>query len=484
MNHVIRLFAICLLAGSMVRADSKETSAEAKPKKPEAPATHTISRGTLKGKVPLDAVVESLEMIPLKLEPKAWNELIVLEAVPHGAKVKKGQTLVKLDTEKLREQIEDLVQDQPASKIARESAQAELQNLEQTTPLKLESAKRAHRVANEDLDYFEKTSRAQREKNTRFGVKSSEQRLANAKEELAQLEKMYRADDLVEETEEIVVKRQRFEVDAAELGLEGSKLNADWSLNTGIPREAENFKSAKRDQDLAVILAEQSIPRSLTRKRLEVEKMGRDQKKTDRRLADLQNDLSKMEITSPAEGLVYYGACENGRWPTGAVLAKKLIPSGRLAPTEVFMTVVNPEKIQLRAVISESDLAKLKAGMKGEASPVSAPGKKLAVKLEDVGWVPLPTGGFDARLSLTDKPDTRLAPGMNCKVSFDTSQKSVLLAPKEAVFADGDQKFVYLAKRNGSNEKRDVKAGDSDDKSTVITEGLSEGDKILLKRPE
>src|SRR5437773_2131812 len=71
-------------------------------------------------------------------------------------------------------------------------------NLEKTTPLNLAAARRTHRVANEELAYFEATGRAQREKSSRFNLKSAEQRLEGAKEELNQLEKMYKADDLTE----------------------------------------------------------------------------------------------------------------------------------------------------------------------------------------------------------------------------------------------------------------------------------------------
>src|SRR5206468_2329789 len=103
------------------------------------------------------------------------------------------------------------------------------------------------RIAEEDYDYFQNTGRAQREKSARFNLKSAQQRLDNAKEELSQLEKMYKADDLTEETEEIVLKRQKFAVEAADYSLETSKQMADQSLNTTIPREHEGLKNAKRD---------------------------------------------------------------------------------------------------------------------------------------------------------------------------------------------------------------------------------------------
>ena len=108
MNEIFRtpillaaLLASTLALGSALAADPKPAPAT------NTPAFHTIAKGSLKPKVQLDAVFESLDMTPVKLETKAWTDLTVLEAVAHGARVKKGQVLVKLDTEKLVEQIKE-----------------------------------------------------------------------------------------------------------------------------------------------------------------------------------------------------------------------------------------------------------------------------------------------------------------------------------------------------------------------------------------
>ncbi|HYV27234.1 MAG TPA: hypothetical protein VFA77_06850, partial [Candidatus Eisenbacteria bacterium] len=272
------------LAGSAVNSAAQTTLPVASDKKTEGPPTHTMARGALKNQIQLDAVVEAAEMTPIKLEPKVWTDLTVLEAASHGARVKKGDALVKLDTEKIKDQIEDLEQDRAVATVALELALADLDNLTQTTPLKLEAAKRSERNSDEDYAYFQKTGRAQREKSARFNVKRSEQRLENAKEELTQLEKMYKADDLTEETEEIILKRQKFVVEDAEYGLESSKQSAELILNTTIPREYETLKSAKRDQELALALAEESLPKNLSKKRLDLEKLKRDQKKSEKKL--------------------------------------------------------------------------------------------------------------------------------------------------------------------------------------------------------
>jgi multidrug efflux pump subunit AcrA (membrane-fusion protein) len=444
-----------------------------------------VARAPAKPKVTLDAILEATDMAPVKLETKAWTDLTVLEAVPHGARVRKGDVLVKLDTDKLKEQITDLEQDQAAAVLALELAQYELENLQQATPLRLDAARRTHRNATEDLGYFERIGREQREKMSKFNLKSAEQRLESAREELKQLEKMYKADDLTEETEEIILKRQKFAVESAELGLESAKLSTELALKTSIPREAETLLAGKRDQDLALALAEQSLPRALTKKRYDVEKLKRDQKKAEKRLADLKRDLDLLDVRAPMDGVVYYGACEAGKWPSGAAVAKKLMPTGKLMPNEVFITVINPDNLMLRAVVPEGELAKLKTGMEGQAAPVAAPDKKLPVKLEELGYIPLPAGGFEARLSIKPDPGLRLVPGMNAKVSLGEAQKSdALLVPKEAVFTEGSESVVYVLKAGGEPEKRSVKTGEAEGNMVAITQGLSEGEKVLLKKPE
>ena len=482
MNNTTRLLLFALFAVSLAPAATR--AADAKPADAK-PATFTVTKGALKAKVQLDAVFESAEQTPVKLDAKVWTDLTVLEAVAHGARVKKGDTLVKLDTEKLVEQIKEQEQDAPGAVIAMETAVAELANLDETTPLKQQAAKRAHRIASEELAYWESTGKAQREKNSKFNLRNAEQRLEGAKEEMKQLEKMYKADDLTEETEEIILKRQKFAVEAAELGMESSRLFFERDFKTLIPREYEALKSNKRDQDLALELSEVTLPKTLAKKRLDLDKLKRDQKKADKKFADLKKDLDLTPVTAPVEGVVYYGACENGKWTSGALVAKKLTPTGKLTANEVFMTIVNPAKMHLRAVATEADLANLKQGMKGTAAPVSAPDKKLAVKLEELDFLPQPGGGFQARLSFEKDSSLHLMPGMNAKVSLgDSGRGEVLLAPKDAVFSEGKKQFVYVPKEGAKPEKRTVKTGSDDGKMIEVLDGLSDGDKILTAKPE
>lgn len=412
MNQRNSLIAgMMLMAGGCAAVTPPTTTTNA----PPTPPVQKINQ--------LDAVFEAVTMVPVAASPKAWTDLTVLEAVPHGSRVNRGDVLVKLDLDRLRDYIQDMELDRPAAALALQLATVETENLQQTTPFKLDAAKRAQRVATEDLAYFEKTGRAQKEKAANYSVKSAQQRLANDKEELKQLQKMYKADDLIEETEEIILKRQKFAVEMAEYNLESAALNAEWSLQNTIPREADFFKAQKRDQDAALSLSERTLPGNLTKKQYELEKLKRDQKKTEKRLADLKADLENLTLRAPVAGLVYYGACELGKWTTGINVAKKLVPGGKLMPGEIIMTVVVPDKLRLKAVIPESELGQYKPGQEGTATLVSAPDRKFSIRLDEIAPVPLLTGGFEARLSVRGATPAHVTPGMTCKVSFDKSSR-------------------------------------------------------------
>ena len=99
-------------------------------------------------------------------------------------------------------------------------------------------------------------------------------------------------------------------------------------------------------------------------------------------------------------------------------VAKKLVPGGKLMPGEIIMTIVNPDKLRLKAIIAESNLGRFKPGQEGTTTLVSAPDRKFAVRLDEISAVPLLTGGFEARLSWRGALPLRVTPGMTCKVSF------------------------------------------------------------------
>ena len=90
---------------------------------------------------------------------------------------------------------------------------------------RLKTAEVAYNRARDDHKYYVEIERPLQEESTKRSLQSSERYLESATEELNQLLKMYKEDDLTEETEEIILKRQRYAVESAEFRLKSSKLS-------------------------------------------------------------------------------------------------------------------------------------------------------------------------------------------------------------------------------------------------------------------
>ncbi len=84
---------------------------------------------------------------------------------------------------------------------------------------------------------------------TEYHLKSAQEILEYAEEEYRQLEKMYKADDLREETEKIVLRRAKAGVDRAKLGLELAQASHEEAVKLSLPRMEE--RSQRPDRAIA-----------------------------------------------------------------------------------------------------------------------------------------------------------------------------------------------------------------------------------------
>ena len=74
-------------------------------------------------------------------------------------------------------------------------------------------------------------------------------------------------------------------------------------------------------------------------------------------------DRKSMAVESPADGYVYYGRCTRGKWPGVDAMASQLQEGGKLTPNNVFMTIVSPRPLRVRADVAEKDLYRLAKGL-------------------------------------------------------------------------------------------------------------------------
>jgi LAS superfamily LD-carboxypeptidase LdcB len=121
--------------------------------------THIIARGPLKVEVVLDGSLIAAHTAEVSIAPEETSQLAVQEAIPHGTRVTKGQTLVQFDPRKLTEQVRDQEASQALTELGLKQARQDLEILTKAAPLDTQLAERTRKIADEDLTLFEQVER-------------------------------------------------------------------------------------------------------------------------------------------------------------------------------------------------------------------------------------------------------------------------------------------------------------------------------------
>ncbi len=453
------------------------------------PATVKVEKGPLHVEVAAKGVFEAEEMTEVVLRPEVWTSFQVLKAIEHGTPVKKGDVLLTLDPDKLDRALRDLEADRYLSDLSLKQAEEELAAAEKLLPLDVAGAELAKKYADEDLKRYMEVDRPMIEKGMQFLAKSSADLVEYAKEELRQLEKMYKAKDLTEETEEIILRRQRNELEAAQFKLKDAEWMRDRTLNVTLPRRDQTVNETAQKQAITLEKAKATLPMSLAQKKLSLDKLRYEKGKAAEKFKQMQSDRELLTVKSPADGIVYYGKCSRGQWTTSSSMAEKLHRGGSVMPEEVIFTVVKPRPLIARATIEEKDLHFVKKGMTGKASAAAFPDLKLPVTVSNVAGVPLSAGSFELKLTVNLPKDAEsLMPGMTCSIKLAAYHKDdALTVPVSAVFTDEgdeDHPYVYVAGKDGKSEKRGVTIGKKTASKAEILQGLAAGDEILAEKPD
>ncbi len=465
-------------------AESKPAAKPAESK----PATHTVKAGLLKIDLELSGVFVAQTMNLVELRPKSWSTFKVVKAVEHGEEVEKGDVLVEFETDKIDEAIADQETTQELAALSFKQAELAIKLLETTTPIDLKMVERQKRMMEEDLKRFLEIDIALSKKSAEYSLKSSEETLEYQLEELKQLEKMYNADDLTEETEEIILKRQRNSVERAKFYLEMAKNRFDENINVYMPRDKESMLVSADLYELTMDRMKATLPIDLEREKIGFEKLKVQQKRDLEKFAKIKEDRKLMTIAAPASGIVYFGKCVRGKWSGASTVADKLRP-GASASVGPLMTIVSPRPLQIRSTVEEKSLHWVKKGMRGTVKPTAIPDGRATATVSEIDVILGVDSKYAAtfRVSLNEEMDA-IMPGMTCKVKLvPYLKKRTLVIPTKAMKTDeldDTRHYVQLVNDDGRNVKQAVTLGQKKGEIVEILDGLAKGDKILAEYPK
>jgi HlyD family secretion protein len=489
---VMAMFAGILCTQETKQGKQPDSKGGKAPAADPRPATHKVEKKPFKIEVTVKGILEAEETAeisyrphPLLMPPASQGPLTIRKIAAHGTAVKKGDLLVAFDTTKIDEVIDDLEKQKKILEAGIRLAEEELPLFEKAMPSEMAFADAGKKHADEELKYFQEVGRAQAEKEGDMYVKSAKFYREYAEEELRQLEKMYKANDLTEDTERIILRRQKERVEMAAFYYQSAVLERDYMLKHFLPNRERLLKENQVKLDQQLERTRKTQGPTLIQKQLYMARMRFDRDKDVVRLEKLRKDQAIMTMVAPMDGIVYHGKFAKGNWSVSGSLENRLTPNGTVFPEEVFLTVVKPRPVVVHVHIEEKDVYLFKTGLEGKAKVPVNPDRKLPARVAKLSAVPAAPGKFDALVVLDlGAADDTLMPGMACSIKFvPYSKKDALAVPTKTVHEEDDKFFVYLLAKDGKHDKREVTPGRADGEHTEILSGLREGEEVLLERP-
>lgn len=167
----------------------------------------------------------------------------------------------------------------------------------------------------------------------------------------------------------------------------------------------------------------------------------------------------------------------------GIVTAINHLPGEEVPADKAIVVIGNSQKKQVTISVSQEDIASVEIGQSVELRFSSAPENAVDGKVIKKSLLPKDGGdgvSYEVIISL-DEDDPELLEGMTCSVKFILKKvENVLtLANKAITLRDGKQ-YVTVKLPDGSHEEREIKTGFSDGRISEITEGLSDGDIVVV----
>lgn len=202
------------------------------------------------------------------------------------------------------------------------------------------------------------------------------------------------------------------------------------------------------------------------------------------KIAQYKEALESLEIKAPHDGLFIY----EKNWRGEKVSVGMSVWAGQKLGKFPDLSAM-----EAKLFILESEAGGLKPELSVSLATDSRPEKSFAGKVISIDTIakPLqqdsPLKYFEVKVSL-DKTDLSLMkPGTQVKASIFVQQlQDVFSIPNQALFFEqnnGKELSFVNVSRSSKIEKREVKIGVRSLTRTVITQGLSEGEEILLGNP-
>jgi HlyD family secretion protein len=482
---VLTWAALGLVLGSFTataRAEPPATTQGATTKeKDKDKDTVAVKKATITIGVDADGYFEPIEPFDVRIRPEQYaGELKIVSAAAQGATVKSGDKLIEFDTEEIARQIAAAENELASAKAAATKADADAKLGEQSDALALKMAQTELANSEGSLKWFDDVDGKQMLQSADLSIKRAKDNVEDQNDELDQLKKMYKSEELTSATADIVVKRALRSLDQAKIMLEMTEARSSKTKEFEFPKSRQGylFGVDGKKQELEKLKAQLEQSKVARQSAVFAAKQALD--KAERKLKDLKDDREKLTVKAPSDGVLLYGQLVNGGWQNAN--PRSLRVGEKSAPNQVLMTLFTPGRLRLKMELSETKAGQVKQGLPAWIVPLALP--EAAVKGTTAAFTPI--GVMRDNNQFIPAPvdlggaDSHLLPGQRASVHVDAGEaRDVLTLPAAAV--SRGRVRMKASGGDGKDVWREIVTGASDGELVEIKSGLNAGEEVYAK---
>lgn len=445
--------------------------------------TAAVEVAPIKLIVEMEGVIDSPSKAIVALRPKSLKELKIVGAVGHGTRISQGQVLLQLDSEAWERARRAAEQAAVSAEQDAKQATASLALLEESLRIELEAADLANNRAQEELEHFLNVGRELQVDDLNYSLEASEQSVEYAREEYEQLKKMYDADELTEESEEIVLKRALNDLKRSERYFAQTQRRVKRTLEIDLDRQQAGLKNTAAKAKLDLEKLQKSQEGKMVAAKLAVARAEAALELARKEVVNVNEDRGQLVAAAPYAGVVLWGGMTNSGWKGSSSVEEGLYVGAIVQPNRPLLTVISTDKLFIRASVTEKQIGSIKAGMSAYFEPTARPESRIEVVCEERGELPIDPGSYRVTFRVVRPTELDgLLPLMTGKLTGTTYEKEkALIIPQEAVRYEGPTIYVLLHdSASGKNTRQDVLLGRREGKRVEVTQGVREGEHVVL----
>ena len=424
-----------------------------------------------------------------KLSLQANFSTKIIWVIDENSKVKKGDELVRFETDDLKEKINDQVLTLDGLRKDLDLA-VETQKIQDSTDMaEIQSAEDRLIQAEDALRKYRRFEQRKTRDANELSIKQAEDKYAKAIEDYNtkrnEIAQSSNTDENKEAENNAILRNKLAEIDTQLNSLENAEKSRKVFLRYDHPNKITTLNNAVEQAILNLRKTKVSIESKAVQSLKSIDNLKTRIKKTEEQIQRYNEYLDMMVITAPVDGVVIYGDPDR-RW--GQIEVK---PGLEVHKGQILLTLPEMSNLVVDFDLPEQFRSKVNLNDKVIITPDSIPSLKVPGKISRIdtlpvnliSWDPVSPKIYKSRITL-DKQSDRLVNGMTVQVEIVTKiLNDVLFVPVEAVFENRDRLFVYKQTMAGGIAEQDVIIGESNANFVQIIDGLEEGDVIYLYRP-